>query len=76
MTIKNNLKYIFYTTSTLTAFSRVNDDAHYFSQTALGQYIAWEVSDAFFDRENKKRYDMFPMAVHDGYGINIGMQWK
>ena len=53
---KKYLKYFFYAASTLTAFSRINDDAHFFSQTALGWYIAWETTDTVFDRDTNKKY--------------------
>jgi hypothetical protein len=34
-------KAIFYGLSTLTGLGRINDDKHYFSQVALGWYIAY-----------------------------------
>ncbi len=34
-------KGLFYALSTLPALSRINDDAHYFSQASLGWYLAW-----------------------------------
>jgi membrane-associated phospholipid phosphatase len=34
-------KAIFYVLSTVTGISRINDDKHYFSQSALGWYIAY-----------------------------------
>lgn len=70
------LKTLFYAASTMTAFSRINDDAHYFSQAALGWYLAWEAADTVLDRENReKSYAVRPMAVEDGYGISVGMRW-
>ncbi len=35
------LKGLFYTLSALPGLSRINDDMHYFSQAALGWYLAW-----------------------------------
>jgi hypothetical protein len=34
-------KAIFYGLSTVTGLSRINDDRHYFSQVALGWYLAY-----------------------------------
>ena len=70
------LKTLFYAASTMTALSRVNDDAHYFSQAALGWYLAWEATDTVRYRENRERsYTIRPMAVEDGYGISVGLNW-
>jgi len=69
------LKYFFYAASTLTTISRINDDAHYLSQAALGWYLAWEATDAVSDREKEKKFWINPMSVNDGFGINIGMEW-
>jgi len=50
------LKYFLYAASTFTAFSRINDDAHFFSQAALGWYIAWESTDTVFNRDTNKNF--------------------
>ena len=47
-------KGILYVLSTLTAFSRINDDRHYFSQSALGWYIAY-LSCAVVEKGNDRR---------------------
>ena len=47
-------KGILYVLSTLTAFSRINDDRHYFSQVALGWYLAY-LSCAVVEKGNDRR---------------------
>ena len=42
------IKYSAYLASTLTAWSRVNDDSHYLSQAILGWYIAHEAVSSVF----------------------------
>ncbi len=70
------LKSFFYLASTACAWSRINDNAHYFSQAALGWYIAWEATDTVHERENKeKNLAVRPMLLNDGYGISLSMQW-
>ena len=52
------VKYLALLASTFTAWSRINDNAHYFSQAALGWYLAYESVDAVFDADEKtKRTD-------------------
>ncbi len=70
------LQYLFYAASTLTAFSRINDDAHYLSQAALGWYIAWEATDTIADNEYaKEKLSISALPVPDGYGLQLGMRW-
>ena len=69
------VKYLFYGASTLTALSRVNDNAHYLSQAALGWYLAWEATDTVADRDKSKKLAFTPMPVKDGYGMYVSMQW-
>ncbi len=70
------LKYLFYAASTLTAFSRVNDDAHFFSQALMGWYIAWEATDTVADNEFMKESPRLgAMPVADGYGLQVNMRW-
>ena len=45
---------IFYGISTLPGLSRINDDKHYFSQVALGWYLAY-LSCAVVDKGNDQR---------------------
>jgi len=69
------LKYLAYAASTLTAISRINDDAHYLSQAALGWYLAWEATGTIDDQDNRKKFRVAPMSLKDGYGIYVGMEW-
>jgi len=70
------LKSFFYAASTAAGISRINDNAHYLSQVALGWYLAWESTDTVLDRENQeKSYAVQPMMLNDGYGINVSMTW-
>jgi len=70
------LKTFFYAASTAAGISRINDNAHYLSQVALGWYLAWESTDTVRDRENQeKSYAVVPMMLKDGYGINVSMTW-
>lgn len=70
------LKTFFYAASTAAAVSRINDNAHYLSQAALGWYLAWESTDAVLDRERReKSYAVQPMMLKDGYGVNVSMRW-
>lgn len=63
--------------STLTAWSRVNDGDHYFSQAVLGWYIAYESVDAVFDvnhahdEANKTQLTVDPMLLQ----IGITKRW-
>ena len=71
-----HLKYFFYAASTLAAFSRINDNAHYLSQAAIGWYIAWEATDTISTREYKEGDIIFnPMLIPDGYGLQVGTMW-
>ena len=47
-------KAVFYGLSTFTGISRINDDKHYFSQSALGWYIAY-LSCAVVEKGNDQR---------------------
>lgn len=70
------LKTFFYAASTAAAISRINDNAHYLSQAALGWYLAWESTDAVLDRERReKSYAVQPMMLQDGYGVSVSMRW-
>ena len=75
---KDNLfiKYFAYTVSTACAWSRVNDDAHYLSQVALGWYMAWESVDAVVDAgEQRKKLSIAPMIDQDSYGVAVNIKW-
>ena len=70
------LKYLFYAASTLTAVSRINDNAHYLSQAALGWYIAWEATDTVAYRERQDRtVSIDPVLMGDTWGVQTGFTW-
>ena len=59
-----------YFCSTLPAWSRVNDDAHYFSQACLGWWMAYLACRAVNDTEQEYRHLTFtPLAMNDTVGI-------
>ena len=66
-------KAIFYGLSTFTGLSRINDDRHYFSQAALGWYIAY-LSCAAVEKGNDRREGRVQVqfaAVPKGIAITI-----
>jgi hypothetical protein len=66
-------KGVWYTTSTLPALSRVNDDDHYFSQAALGWYLAFLAARAV-DRTQDGQQPSHLMIYPIGDGLGIGWQ--
>jgi len=70
------IKYGAYLASTLTAWSRVNDNQHYTSQIILGWYMAYESVDAVFDTDKKEGELTFsPIIGQDFYGITVSSRW-
>jgi len=55
MTDRPVLKTGFYLASTFTAWSRINDNAHYFSQAALGWWMAWLACRAVDEPDLRRR---------------------
>lgn len=72
------LKGVFYTLSTIPAWSRVNDDAHYLSQSLIGWYLAWLSVRAVSETEGMKPLPkglmFFPVA--DGNNVGIGFVYR
>ncbi|RMD69168.1 MAG: hypothetical protein D6819_07630 [Gammaproteobacteria bacterium] len=65
-----------YLASAAAAWSRINDDAHFLSQAALGWYMAWESVDAVFDADEKpKAFSLAPLLLDDGYGVAARFTW-
>ena len=67
------VKAALYGASTLTALSRINDDKHYFSQAALGWYLAY-LSSSVVDqgkdlREGRLHFDVSP--VPNGWMVTV-----
>jgi len=68
------LKSIFYFGSTLTAWSRVNDDAHFLSQAILGWYLAYLSCRAVTRTENPnfgRGLTVFPLVTMDTVGVGV-----
>ena len=78
MTDKLIVKGLFYTLSTFCAWSRVNDDAHYLSQVALGWYLAYlsvrAVSETESRRPLPKGLTIFPVVEVGAVGIGVYYQ--
>lgn len=74
--LSQNQRYLAYFASTLSAWSRINDDAHYLSQAMLGWYMAWESVDAVHGNgDTGSWYSFEPYAFGDGVGISVSMSW-
>ena len=70
MTENVPLKVTLYGLSTLPAWSRVNDQRHYFSQVLLGWGIAWLAADVVDRTERSQRnWVVVPYATDDGLGL-------
>jgi hypothetical protein len=66
------LKATLYSFSTFTAWSRVNDDAHYLSQAWLGWWMAYLACRAVDDTEHQDRYLTFtPLLTPEVAGVAI-----
>ena len=70
------IRYLAIAGSFLTALSRLNDNAHYASQIALGWYLAYESTDAVFEADRKgNTYSVSPMIRPEGYGVQVEMRF-
>lgn len=73
------IKYPAYVASTATAWSRVNDDAHYLSQAVLGWYLAYVSTNAVkqtnLNKKSKNYSSFVPIVSHDGIGFSYSRQW-
>jgi len=66
------LKCFFYLGSTLTGWSRINDNSHYFSQAALGWWMAYLAADCGAKGETeKKKVVIAPVPVADGARVTV-----
>jgi len=79
MTDKPFVKGLFYALSVCTAWSRVNDDAHYLSQVALGWYLAYLSVRAVTATESRmllpRGLTIFPVSTGDSVGIGLHYQY-
>ena len=71
------VKATFYTCSTFTAWSRVNDDCHYLSQIALGWWMAYLACEAVTETDIQLgrcrgcRVEVMPIAARDMMGVGV-----
>jgi len=79
MTDKPCAKGLFYALSMMTAWSRINDDAHYLSQSLLGWYLAYlsvrAVSATESQRSLPKGLTIFPVGGDGSVGIGFHYQY-
>ena len=69
------IKATLYTCSTFTAWSRVNDDAHYLSQACLGWWLAYLAARAVDGTEQADRCFTFtPLVAPDVAGVGMVVQ--
>ena len=79
MTDRPFVKGLFYALSVCTAWSRVNDDAHYLSQIVLGWYLAYLSVRAVTATESRlplpRGLTLFPVSTGDSVGIGLHYQY-
>lgn len=66
--------------STAAGWSQWNDDQHYFSQYALGWWLAWEAADAVAEADGpaaptEPRLTIAPLPARRGGGILVSLQF-
>jgi len=66
-------KALFFAGSTCAGWSRVNDDAHYFSQVMLGWWLAYSASRAVVatNERAEEGYRFVPLMLPDGTGMSV-----
>ena len=69
MTDNKLLKSSAYLASILTSWSRINDCDHYFSQSLLGWFIAYQSVNSIFSNQEDQMISIFPIAISNGYGV-------
>lgn len=71
------VQYTAYALSTAAAWSRINDNAHFLSQAALGWYLAWESVQAIgqTERDKSKKIALAPLVTDRGIGIALTSRW-
>ena len=65
------LKSLLYVGSTLTAWSRVNDDDHYLSQAVLGWFVAYQSASAINKTNGGSEWLVMPMAHDNAVGLTF-----
>jgi len=70
MTENRGYKFLFYAGSTVAPLSRVNDNAHYPSQVALGWWMAYLAASAIDSTDNPNaRWRFYPSSTDDAAGM-------
>ncbi len=65
-----------YTLSVMPGLSRINDDAHFFSQVALGWWMAFLAAHAVDQTQILNgRLAIVPVAVSNGAGMGVQLTW-
>ncbi len=69
------IKYSALVASFFTAWSRINDNAHYTSQAFLGWYMAYISVNSVLKTEKSTNYAIVPFTKNNSYGLNFIYQW-
>lgn len=70
------LRHFFYMGSMLTGWSRINDDSHYFSQAALGWWMAYLAAACGDKVETEKgKVVIAPTTVAHGVGLTVALRF-
>ncbi|MCL2304780.1 MAG: phosphatase PAP2 family protein [Planctomycetaceae bacterium] len=78
MTDRIWLKTLFYAGSTLTGWSRINDDAHFLSQVILGWHLAYLSCRAISRSENPcfgRHWTFYPVVNEEMHGVGLLCRW-
>lgn len=76
MTENRGLKALYYAGSTIAPLSRVNDNAHYPSQVALGWWMAYLAASAIDATENpNSRWKFYPYTTGDSSGLRAEIRY-
>lgn len=76
MTDRPFLKAAFYAASILPGLSRINDDAHYTSQVALGWWLAYLACNSVnATQRGESRVTIFPWTTNDNVGLGVEL-WR
>ena len=74
MTDNIYLKSWFYLASTLTGLTRINDNKHFFSQVALGWWIAYISSDVI-DKTEFNKWHLTPALIQKNVGLSLKLNF-
>ncbi len=60
--------------STLTGWSRINDNDHYLSQVIVGWWLAYAATQSVEDSDEDLNYEIAPIVIGDALGLE--MIWR